>query len=197
MKVGYVRISTVEQNTARQDVMMQEQGIEKVFVDKQSGKNADRPQLQAMLQYIREGDCVTVESISRLARNTRDFLSIVEQIHAKGAEFISLKEALDTRTPQGKFMLTVFAALAEFEREQTRQRQGEGIAIKKAEDRERKAQGLQAVTYKGRKPIEISEDSLRVEVEAVRQGKQTHEAAMQKMGLKANTYYRRIKALGL
>ena len=197
MKVGYVRISTVEQNTARQDVMMQEQGIEKVFIDKASGKNADRPQLQAMLQFIREGDCVTVESISRLARNTRDLLTIVEQIHAKGADVVILKENMDTRTPQGKFMLTVFAAMAELERESILQRQGEGIAAAKARDAELKAQGLEAITYKGRKPIAVNEDSLRVEVEAVRQGKQTHEAAMQKLGLKPNTYYRRIKALGL
>lgn len=197
MKVAYIRVSTQEQNEARQDVMMKEQGIEKVFMDKQSGKNADRPQLQAMLSYIREGDCVTVESISRLARNTRDLLNIVEQIHAKDADFISLKENMDTRTAQGRFMLTVFAAMAELERESILQRQGEGIAAAKARDAERKAQGLEAITYKGRKPIAVNEDSLRVEVEAVRQGKQTHEEAMRKLGLKPNTYYRRVKMLGL
>lgn len=197
MRVGYVRVSTAEQNEARQDVAMQEQGIEKMFLDKQSGKNADRPQLQAMLAYIREGDCVVVESISRLARNTRDLLTIVDQIHEKGADFVSMKEAIDTRTAQGRFMLTVFAAMAQLERESILQRQGEGIAVAKAKDAERKAQGLPAETYKGRKPITVDENSLRVEVEAVRQGKQTHEAAMQKLGLKPNTYYRRIKALGL
>lgn len=197
MKVGYLRVSTAEQNEARQDVAMQEQGIEKMFLDKQSGKNADRPQLQAMLAYIREGDCVVVESISRLARNTRDLLTIVDQIHEKGADFVSMKEAIDTRTAQGRFMLTVFAAMAQLERESILQRQGEGIAVAKAKDAERKAQGLPAETYKGRKPITVDENSLRVEVEAVRQGKQTHEAAMQKLGLKPNTYYRRIKALGL
>lgn len=197
MKVGYLRVSTAEQNEARQDVAMQEQGIEKMFLDKLSGKNADRPQLQAMLSYIREGDCVVVESISRLARNTRDLLTIVDQIHEKGADFVSMKEAIDTRTAQGRFMLTVFAAMAQLERESILQRQGEGIAVAKAKDAERKAQGLPAETYKGRKPITVDENSLRVEVEAVRQGKQTHEAAMQKLGLKPNTYYRRIKALGL
>lgn len=197
MKVGYLRVSTAEQNEARQDVAMQEQGIEKMFLDKLSGKNADRPQLQAMLAYIREGDCVVVESISRLARNTRDLLTIVDQIHEKGADFVSMKEAIDTRTAQGRFMLTVFAAMAQLERESILQRQGEGIAVAKAKDAERKAQGLPAETYKGRKPISVDESSLRVEVEAVRQGKQTHEAAMQKLGLKPNTYYRRVKALGL
>lgn len=197
MKVGYVRVSTEDQNTARQDIMMQDQGIEKVFSEKISGKNADRPQLREMLNFIREGDCVIVESISRLARNTRDLLTIVEEIHRKGADFISQKEAIDTRTPQGRFMLTVFGAMAELERESILQRQGEGIKAKKAKDAELKAQGLPAETYKGRKPISVDEDSLRVEVEAVRQGKQTHEQAMKKLGLKPNTYYRRIKALGL
>lgn len=197
MRIGYVRVSTAEQNEARQDVLMEKLGVEKVFMDKMSGANRERPQLNAMLNYIREGDCVYAESISRLARNTRDLLTITDQIHAKGADFVSQKESLDTRTAQGRFMLTIFAAMAELERESILQRQGEGIAAAKARDAERKAQGLKAKTYRGRKPIDVDADSLRVEVEAVRQGKQTHEAAMKKLGLKPNTYYRRIKTLGL
>lgn len=197
MKVGYVRVSTEEQNTARQDIMMQEYGVEKVFSEKISGKNADRPELKKMMDFIREGDCVIVESISRLARNTRDLLTIVEEIHKKGADFISQKEAIDTRTPQGRFMLTIFGAMAELERESLLQRQGEGIKAAKARDAELKAKGLPAETYKGRKPIAVDENSMRIEVEAVRAGKQTHEQAMKKLGLKTNTYFRRIKALGL
>ena len=129
MKVGYVRCSTVEQNEARQLRMMEDQGAEKVFTDKASGKNTDRPAFHEMMAFVRSGDTVVVESISRIARNTRDLLSIISELTGKGVEFISLKENIDTTTPQGRFMLTVFGALAELERENILERQREGIAI--------------------------------------------------------------------
>lgn len=113
MKVGYVRVSTEEQNTARQEVIMQELGVEKVFLEKVSGKTQKgREQLDAMLQFVREGDVVVVEAISRIARNTKDLLEIVEKLDEKGVDFVSKKEALDTKTPSGKFMLTIFGAIA-------------------------------------------------------------------------------------
>ena len=114
MEVGYVRCSTVEQNEERQLRMMAERGIDAkhIYTDKASGKNTDRPAFHKMMNYVREGDTVVVESISRIARNTRDLLGIVEQLTAKGVEFVSIKESIDTTTPQGKFMLTVFGALA-------------------------------------------------------------------------------------
>ena len=142
MQVGYIRISTVGQNTARQEVLMRELGVEKVFVDRMSGKSADRPELKAMMAFVRQGDTVVVESISRFARNTKDLLELVEQLTAKGVEFISKKEAIDTTTPTGKFMLTIFGAVAELEREYILQRQAEGIAIAKQ-------QGV----YQARRPI--------------------------------------------
>ena len=74
MKVGYIRVSTLEQNEARQEVLLEQLGVDKVYLDKMSGKSKDRPQLQAMMQYVREGDVVIVESISRFARNTKDLL---------------------------------------------------------------------------------------------------------------------------
>ena len=117
MLIGYVRVSTAEQNAARQEVLMQELGAEKVFVDKASGKNVNRPQLNEMLAFARQGDTIVVESISRFARNTKDLLELMEKLTAKGVGFISKKEAIDTGTPTGKFMLTVFAAVAELERE--------------------------------------------------------------------------------
>ena len=142
MKIGYIRISTTDQNTARQEVLMKELNVEQVFIDRMSGKNTDRPELKRMMGFVREGDTVIVESISRFARNTKDLLDLVEQLTSKRVEFISKKEAIDTTTPTGKFMLTVFGAVAELEREYILQRQREGIAIAK-----------QNGVYKGRKPI--------------------------------------------
>lgn len=117
MKIGYVRVSTQEQNTLRQEILMKELGVNELFIDKASGKNADRSELKKMMEYVRKGDTVIVESISRFARNTRDLLDLIEQLAAKKVEFISKKEAIDTATPTGKFMLTVFGAVAEPERE--------------------------------------------------------------------------------
>ena len=111
MRVFYVRCSTIEQNEARQLKMAEEQNAEKVFVDKASGKNTDRAAFKEMMAFVRAGDTVVVESISRIARNTRDLLSIVSELTEKGVEFVSLKENIDTTTPQGRFMLTVFGAL--------------------------------------------------------------------------------------
>lgn len=196
-KVFYARVSTVEQHEGRQIVAAQEHSADKVYLDKQSGKDMNRPQLKAMLDYIREGDTVIVESISRLARSTKDLLQIVEQITGKGAEFVSLKEQIDTHTPQGRFMLTVFAALAELEREQIHQRQAEGIAIRKAEDAKRKAQGLEPIYYTGRKFVKYDEAAFNREVAKWRAGEQTATATMQKLGLKPNTFYRRVKEKGL
>lgn len=128
MKVGYMRVSSNDQLLVRQEVLMEKLGVEKLYYEKISGKNTDRPELKAMMEFVREGDAVIVESISRFARNTRDLLELIERLQEKGVEFISIKEAIDTTTPTGKFMLTVFAAVAELEREYTLQRAKEGIA---------------------------------------------------------------------
>ena len=132
MKIGYIRISTADQNTARQELLMEQLGVDEVYIDRMSGKNTNRPELKKMMEYVRRGDTVIVESISRFARNTRDLLELVEKLSAKGVEFVSKKETIDTTTPTGKFMLTVFGAVAELEREYILQRQREGIAIAKA-----------------------------------------------------------------
>lgn len=190
-RIAYVRVSTAEQNTARQDSKLA--GYDKVFTDKASGKNTDRPELQKMLEYVREGDTVTVDSYSRLARNTKDLLIIVDKLKEKGVAFISLKENVDTSTPQGEFMMQVFASLAEFERKQTLQRQAEGIAEAKRRDAELKAQGKQAETYKGRKPIDVDNGTFAAEVKRWKEGKQTARETMQRLRLKPNTFYRRVK----
>ena len=124
---------------------MQELGGDEGYIDRLSGKNTDRPELKKMMDYVRKGDTVIVESISRFARNTRDLLVLIEKLTEKGVEFVSRKEAIDTTTPTEKFMLTVFGAVAELEREYILQRQREGIAIAKAQGK-----------YTGRKSIERS-----------------------------------------
>ena len=186
MRVFYVRCSTIEQNEARQLKMAEEQNAEKVFVDKASGKNTDRSAFKEMMVFVRAGDTVVVESISRIARNTRDLLSIVSELTEKGVEFVSLKENLDTTTPHGRFMLTVFGALAELERENILERQREGIEIAKSEGK-----------YKGRKPIDYNEAQMKALCKKWRAGEITATAAMKELGLKPNTFYRRVKEMGL
>lgn len=182
MKIGYIRISTVDQNTARQEVLMHELGVEQIFLDKMSGKTMDRPELKRMMTFVREGDTVIVESISRFARNTRDLLELIEKLTEKKVGFVSKKEAIDTSTPTGKFMLTVFGAVAELEREYTLQRQKEGIAIAKANG-----------VYKGRKPIERAEFSSVVSL--WRNNQITAVEAMRRLDMKASTFYRKVKKL--
>ena len=186
MRVGYVRCSTAEQNEARQMKMMEDQKVEKVFVDKASGKNVDRKDFKAMMAFVREGDTVIVESISRIARNTRDLLSIISELTDKGVEFVSLKENIDTTTPHGRFMLTVFGALAELERESILERQREGIEIAKA-----------AGKYKGRKPVPVDEAKFRATCARWRAGEITATTAMKELGLKPNTFYRRVRNMQL
>ena len=161
---------------------MKELGVEKVYTDKASGKSRTaRPNLEAMMDFVREGDVVIVESFSRFARSTKDLLNLVEELDAKGVKFISMKEQLDTSTPQGKFMMTVFAALAELERETTLQRQREGIAAAMMEGK-----------YTGRKPIEIDEDLLKEVHTKWYKDEITTKHAISKLGVSRNTFYRRM-----
>lgn len=186
MKVFYARCSTVEQNEARQLVTAQEIGADKVFIDKASGKNTDRPEFQKMLAFVREGDTVYCSDFSRIARNTRDLLFTVENLQSKGVEFISLKESVDTSTPQGRFMLTVFVAMAELERETILQRQKEGIAVAKAQGK-----------YQGRKRLEVDTERFKAVCARWRAGEITATKAMDMLNLKPNTFYRRVKELGV
>ena len=180
LKIGYIRVSTAEQNTMRQEVMMRDLGVSELYIDRASGKSADRPELKRMLAYVRKGDTVIVESISRFARNTRDLLELVEALAEKEVDFVSKKETIDTTTPSGKFMLTVFGAVAELEREYILQRQREGIAIAK-----------QRGVYKGRKPIERADFA--PIVAKWRAGEITAAEAMRRLDMKPSTFYRKVK----
>ena len=184
MKIGYIRISTADQNTARQELLMEQLGVDEVYIDRMSGKNTNRPELKKMMEYVRRGDTVIVESISRFTRNTRDLLELVEKLSAKGVEFVSKKETIDTTTPTGKFMLTVFGTVAELEREYIPQRQREGVAIAKDNG-----------VYKGRKPIQPPE--LEKVMVKWRRGEITAAEAMRQMGMSKSAFYRKVKRLQL
>ena len=159
---------------------MESLGVDQIYIDRMSGKNTDRPELKKMLQFVRQGDTVIVESISRFARNTKDLLELVEQLTKKGVEFRSLKEAIDTSTSTGKFMLTVFAAVAELERDYLLQRQREGIEAAKTQGK-----------YTGRKPKSLPEYE-RV-IAKWKRKEITAAAAMKMLGISKTTFYRKIK----
>ena len=185
MKVAYERVSTAGQSTLRQDAMMQEQLIEKVFTEKVSGKDRNRPELQRMLDFVREGDIVVIESISRLARSTRDFLNIMDELEKKHVALISLKEQIDTSTPTGRFLVSIFAALAQLEREQILTRQKEGIAAQKA-----------AGIYTGGRPrIKVDRKQFYAVIEKWKAGNTTAVQAMKELNLKPSTFYRLVRQL--
>lgn len=182
MKVGYVRVSTTEQNTARQEVMMEQLGVEKIFIDKASGRSRDaRPGLEKMLDFIREGDVVVVESISRFARSTKDLLNLMSELKEKDVQFVSQKEKIDTSSPQGQFVLTLFGALAQLEADTNAQRQREGIEIAKAEGK-----------YKGRTPIKIEAELFNDIHKKWYNDEITTQYAMKQLGLSRSTFYRRM-----
>lgn len=158
--VGYVRVSTVDQNEARQVEALKKHNIEKWFTEKVSGKDTNRPQLQLMLDYVREGDTVYIHDFSRLARSTKDLLEIVETLNKKCVHLVSNKENIDSSTPTGKLMLTMIGAIAEFERQNLLERQKEGIAVQKELDKSRKPEDKK---YKGRKAVAIDEEQFEKE----------------------------------
>ena len=144
MKIGYVRVSTEEQNEARQVEALNRLGVEKIFIEKRSGKNLDRPVLQEMLDFIREGDTVYVHDLSRISRSLTDLLNLVELLQKKKVHFISNKESVDTTSANGRLFLTIIGAINEFERANLLERQREGIAIAKREGK-----------FKGRKQCRL------------------------------------------
>jgi len=180
-RIGYARVSTSQQTTARQDDALAELGVDKLFVEKISAKNANRPELKKLLEYCREGDIVVVEDISRLARSTRDLLSIIDTMNQKHVGFVSLKENIDTTSPQGRFILTLFGALAELERDNILTRQREGIAAAKARGKKF-----------GRPVMDFPKNWEKV-YKQWRAGKVSPTDAAIELGLKRPTFYLMIK----
>lgn len=134
MHIGYIRVSTDHQNTDRQKDLLKKQypEIKKFYIDRQSGKNTDRPQLREMMNYARKNDVIVVESLSRLARNTRDLIDITDQLNKNEIHLISLKESIDATTPSGRAMMKMFSVFADFEREIIVERTKEGLASARA-----------------------------------------------------------------
>lgn len=147
MKVAYVRVSSLEQNEARQLEALEKYGIDKWYIEKVSAKDTNRAKLKEMLDFVREGDYVYILDFSRLARSTKDLLEIIELLKSKGVYLISAKENIDTSTPTGKLMITVIGAINEFERQNLLERQRDGIEIAKREKK-----------YKGRKEVKVNEE---------------------------------------
>lgn len=152
MKLAYVRVSTVEQNESRQLEALKQHNIDKWFSEKISGKDTNRPQLKALLEFAREGDTIFIHDFSRIARSTKDLLEIMEQLTAKGVTLISNKENIDTSTATGRLMVTMIAAINEFERANIKERQLEGIAIAKQQKK-----------FKGRKEVVISDSEFQAQ----------------------------------
>lgn len=180
MKVQYVRCSTDHQSFQRQLEILKPHNIEKSFEEKISGKNMERPRLQEMLEFVREGDVVYVSEFSRLARSTQDLLTISSALEKKGVALISCKEAVDTSTPTGRLMMTMIAALAEFERETINDRVRAGVAIAKA-----------AGKYKGRSPVRIKD--FPAYYDRYRQREFTKTSLAQELHISRQTLYRLIR----
>jgi len=182
--LAYIRVSSAEQNEARQHEALKSFHIDKKFIDHGvSGKSTKRPQLGAMLDYMREGDTVYISEFSRLARNTKDLLTLTETFERKGVKLVSLKENLDTTTPTGKLMLTMIGAIAEFEREMILERQREGIAIAKQEGK-----------YKGGHIKQISDDTFQEAYQQYSLRQLNKGQLATKLGVSRPTLYKLIEA---
>lgn len=179
--IAYIRVSAIDQNEERQVQALESKSIDRYYIEKVSGKDTNRPKLQEMLEYVRQGDTIYIHDFSRLARNVKDLLNIVEQLQNKSVNLISLKENLDLNTPAGKLQLTMLGAIYEFERAMIKERQAEGIAIAKAKGK-----------YKGRKKINYPANWEEI-YNKWKYRQLTANKAMELLNLKRNTFYKLLK----
>lgn len=134
-KIGYARVSTLDQNLERQLDLLRQYGVDHIFQEKMSGTKRDRPELNKMLSHVTAGDTIVVESLSRLGRSTKDLIELVELLKEKGVQLVSLKESIDTSTPTGKLLFTLMSAMAQFERDVIAERTQEGLKAARARGR--------------------------------------------------------------
>ena len=181
-QIGYIRVSSVDQNTARQLEGIQ---LDEIFTDKCSGKDTKRPELEACLKYLRKGDSLHVHSIDRLARNLQDLLNILDSLTSKGISVVFHKEGLTftgKEDPFQKLQLQIIGAVAQFERSLIRERQREGIAIAKKQGK-----------YKGRKPVITPE--LINQARAMAATGQKKQVIADKLGICRATLYKALKTI--
>ena len=135
MKFGYARVSTDAQSLDRQIDALNKYGVDELLTEKMTGTKRSRPELDRLIDKMREGDTVVIESLSRLGRSTKDLLALVELFNERGVVLVSLKENIDISTPTGKLLVTVLSALCQFERDLTVQRTNEGLTAARARGR--------------------------------------------------------------
>ena len=185
MLVGYVRVSSLDQNPDRQLEELKAAKVEKVLLDKSSGKNTERPELQKMLNFVREGDTLVVHSLDRLARNLADLLKMVQELTSRGVSVRFLHEKWDfdagkEASPMAKLMLSMVGAFAEFERSMIKRRQAEGIALAKERG-----------VYKGRQRS-VTDEQIQ-EIRSLMSIGVPLSSAARKVGISRTTAYKYLK----
>lgn len=181
MRIGYIRVSTTHQNTDRQEDSLEQMNVEKVFIEKVSGKDRKRPQLKAMMEFVQDGDVIVVHEISRLARSVTDLYDIAKELKDKGVSLESLKEPIDLTSATGTLTFGILAVLAQFERELLLERQKEGIAAAKARG---KKWGRETVYGKDERLLHDVFSKYAVK-------KISYVEATEKLGMKKGTFYYR------
>lgn len=179
-KIAYVRVSTIEQNEERQVEMLEKYNIDKWFVDKASGKNTARKNLQRLREYVRENDTVYIVDWSRLSRSVENLLELINEFNQKNVQLVSIKENFDTSTSMGKLMVTVIGAIYEFQRAYILESQAEGIELAK-----------KAGKYKGRKSMEI--DNFSNVYNEWKSGTITAVSAAKTLGISRQTFYNKVR----
>lgn len=187
--VGYIRVSTLDQNTSRQEEQLAGFQLDELFTDKASGKDTDRPQLQAALKHVRKGDTLIIHSMDRLARNLDDLRAIVKGLTDKGVSVQFVKESMTFTgedSPMAQLMLSVMGAFAEFERSLIKERQREGIAVAKAKG-----------VYTGRKPTLSDEQAAMLVAKDKANGHKNRAALAREYGISRETLYQYLRAAGV
>ena len=180
MLVGYARVSTQDQNSALQIDALKETGCERIFEEKASGAQRDRPQLTAALDYMRVGDTLVVWKLDRLARSMRQLITTIEDLHAREIGFRSVTESIDTTTPGGMLVFHIFGALAEFERSIIQERTKAGLAAAKARGKT------------GGRPASMSEDDIKAAKALMSDETITVTEIAERMGVSLSTLYAHI-----